>query len=106
MKTAMSANCPRSGFTLVELLVVIAIIGVLAAMLLPAVQVAREVARRSQCTNNIQQIGLAIHHYHDAHGVLPPGNLSQPNNAPSWAWSAKPQVSNRSGASVSGKERP
>lgn len=87
----------RKAFTLVELLVVIAIIGVLVAMLLPAVQAARESARRTQCTNNLKQIGVALHNYHQNQRCFPSGYIdrntdptSTPDNdlGPGWGWAA------------------
>lgn len=79
----------RTAFTLVELLVVIAIIGILVGLLLPAVQAAREAARRIQCSNNVRQLGLATHNYESVYGRLPSGWVSNGTSGePGWGWSA------------------
>jgi prepilin-type N-terminal cleavage/methylation domain-containing protein/prepilin-type processing-associated H-X9-DG protein len=91
---ALRRNVTNSnrGFTLVELLVVIAIIGVLVALLLPAIQAAREAARRAQCANNMKQLGLAVQLHHDAKRAYPPGRNATDTKSVSWAYYSLPYL--------------
>ena len=86
-------RAPRTGFTLIELLVVVAIVALLVALALPAIQAAREASRRSQCANNLHQIGIALHNYESAHHSLPSGYISEftsggVDTGPGWGWAS------------------
>ncbi len=93
---ALNMKNARNAFTLVELLVVIAIIGVLVALLLPAVQAAREAARRAQCQNKLKQLGIALHSYHGTRGELPYGSNYTKGGTATWATLILPQLEQQS----------
>jgi prepilin-type N-terminal cleavage/methylation domain-containing protein/prepilin-type processing-associated H-X9-DG protein len=95
IRHSRKCSCRRGGFTLIELLAVIAIIAVLIALLLPAVQAAREAARRIQCVNNLKQLGLGIHNYESSNGVLPPQEVLTFTSAGAVLWKSQWGVSSR-----------
>ncbi|HLQ44574.1 MAG TPA: DUF1559 domain-containing protein, partial [Planctomycetaceae bacterium] len=99
----LNPRAPRAGFTLIELLVVIAIIALLAALLLPAVQQAREAARRTECLNNLKQMALACHNYADSHKCFPSGFISDTSMSnPSRFWMFTEPITIQLGPPIAG----
>ena len=101
---AKTSHLPRNGFTLIELLVVIAVIGVLVALLLPAVQAAREAARNMQCKNNLKQVSLALHGYHQRSGSFPPSTVVNDNGEGWWSWTARILPENSAGSNSASRK--